>query len=251
MIPSSACPSWPPDRAANAAQEHRSYTTSWDTIRGRRERALLSVLPTYKETNVTLANRLAEHAFASVVRDLEGFGSSLNEKHRAALHRIVQTYSSMACGETTGRFAFDLPTGCGKTQSVIAWCQAVHELQSGHSVVIAASKVEELCELKRKLVEKGVPKESIGLIHSKHFDPVRAEEFLTTRDPSGLRPTTGTGRKEYASLPRTVDNETRPFLLVTHSRVQSRRTNVDLLNSFNGKPRDGLASEKWRVPCEQ
>jgi citrate synthase len=32
MIPWSACQSWPPDRAANAAQEHRSYTTPWDTI---------------------------------------------------------------------------------------------------------------------------------------------------------------------------------------------------------------------------
>src|SRR6266852_2112323 len=36
MIPSSACPSWQPDIAANAAQEHRSYTTSWDTIRAMR-----------------------------------------------------------------------------------------------------------------------------------------------------------------------------------------------------------------------
>jgi hypothetical protein len=32
MIPSSACPSWLPDRAANAAQERPSYTTSWGTI---------------------------------------------------------------------------------------------------------------------------------------------------------------------------------------------------------------------------
>ena len=33
MIPSSACQPWQPDRAANAAQEQRSYTTSRDTIR--------------------------------------------------------------------------------------------------------------------------------------------------------------------------------------------------------------------------
>jgi hypothetical protein len=32
MIPPSACPSWQPDIAANAAQEHHSYTTSRDTI---------------------------------------------------------------------------------------------------------------------------------------------------------------------------------------------------------------------------
>src|SRR5262249_52893178 len=43
---------------------------------------------------------------------------------------------------------------------------------------------------------------------------------------------------EYASLPKTPDNEARQFLLVTHSRVQSRRTNLDLLNTFNGRRRD-------------
>jgi hypothetical protein len=142
----------------------------------------------------------------------------------------------MACGEITGRFAFDLPTGCGKTQSVIAWCQTVHECQSGHSVVIAASKVEELCDIKRNLLDKGVPADSIGLVHSKAYDPNRAEEWLQTRNPQVLKPTAG--RREYASLPSTSGNEGRPFLLVTHSRVQSRRTNVDLLNTFEGRPRD-------------
>jgi transposase len=32
MITSSACPRWQADRAANAAEEHSSYTTRWDTI---------------------------------------------------------------------------------------------------------------------------------------------------------------------------------------------------------------------------
>jgi hypothetical protein len=32
MILSSACHLWQPDTAADAAQEHRSYTTRWDTI---------------------------------------------------------------------------------------------------------------------------------------------------------------------------------------------------------------------------
>src|SRR5262249_57957896 len=90
----------------------------------------------------TLASTLAEHAFDIVVRDLEGFGNHLNEAHRQALRRMLETYSLMACSEITGRFAFDLPTGCGKTQSLIAWCQAVYETRSGHSAVIATSKVE-------------------------------------------------------------------------------------------------------------
>src|SRR5579863_3793258 len=32
MIPSSVCPPWQPEQAANAAQDSRSYTTSWGTI---------------------------------------------------------------------------------------------------------------------------------------------------------------------------------------------------------------------------
>ena len=100
---------------------------------------------------------------------------------------MLEIYSSMACGEIAGRFAFDLPTGCGKTQSLIAWCQAVHEIKSGHSAVIATSKVEELCNIKRKLIAKGVPEECVGLVHSKLCDQERVREWLLTRDPSALK----------------------------------------------------------------
>lgn len=186
---------------------------------------------------MTLASTLADAAFAIVVRDLEGFGNRLTDQHRQALRRMLETFSSMACGELTCRFAFDLPTGCGKTQSVIAWCQAVHETQSGHSAVIAASKVEELCDIKRKLIAKSIPEECIGLIHSKDYDLQRTQAWLQSRDPAALKQSRGSGPGEYASLPRTFDNETRPFLLVTHSRLQSRRTNLDLLNTFDGNPR--------------
>src|ERR1051325_2448422 len=125
---------------------------------------------------------LTKEAFTILASDLESYGNRLNEQHRQALRRMLETYSSMACGEITGRFAFDLPTGCGKTQSLIAWCQAVHESRSGHSTVIAASKVEELCDIKRKLIDKGLAEECIGLTHSKEYDTKRAEDWLRTRD---------------------------------------------------------------------
>jgi hypothetical protein len=32
MLPLSLCRLWQPDRAANAAQDSRSYTTAWGTI---------------------------------------------------------------------------------------------------------------------------------------------------------------------------------------------------------------------------
>jgi predicted nucleic acid-binding protein len=183
---------------------------------------------------LTLANPLAEHAFRIVVQDLEGFGNHLNDTHRLALRQIVETYSAMARGALKGRFAIDLPTGCGKTQSLIAWCQAVHELQTGHSVVVAASKVEELCDIKRKLIAKDVPEDSIGLIHSKEYDETLADKWRRTLDPNVLRQ----GCTEYASLPPTQDNGTRPFLLVTHSRIQTRPTNADLLNTYRGQARN-------------
>src|SRR5580698_5787500 len=37
MLPSSACRPWQPEQAANAAQDGRSYTTPWGTIRLRRQ----------------------------------------------------------------------------------------------------------------------------------------------------------------------------------------------------------------------
>src|ERR1700736_2393648 len=40
MLPSSLCRLWQPDRAANAAQDNRSYTTAWGTIFHRTRTAL-------------------------------------------------------------------------------------------------------------------------------------------------------------------------------------------------------------------
>ena len=39
MIPSSTCQHWQTDRAANAAQENRSYTTPWDTTKAEKHGA--------------------------------------------------------------------------------------------------------------------------------------------------------------------------------------------------------------------
>src|ERR1700704_4973421 len=184
---------------------------------------------------MTLASTLAEHAFSIVVRDLEGFGSRLNDKHRRALGRMMETYSSMACGEIAGRFAFDLPTGCGKTQSLIAWCQAVHEIKSGHSAVIATSKVEELCNIKRKLIEKGVPEECVGLVHSKLYDEERAEMWKQTRDPSVLMG--NGGEREYAALPKTRDNRRCCFVQKNNGGEKRKKSTPPPPTPCGGSPR--------------
>jgi len=48
----------------------------------------------------------------------------------------------------------------GKTQSVIALCEAFHELKRADiSVAVAASKVEALCEVKRDMLRAGIPED--------------------------------------------------------------------------------------------
>jgi hypothetical protein len=153
---------------------------------------------------------LTDRAFARLVSNLEGFGNRLTEKHREALYCVVGRFTMLANGAVSGRFAYDLPCGGGKTQAIVAWCAACHELGLPYSVAVCASKVEALCDLKRDLMANGVPEEKIGLIHS--------------YGPKG------------ASLPPTEGNEERQFLLVTHARVRSPQA-LAQFNTYRGRAR--------------
>lgn len=162
-------------------------------------------------------------AFEIVTRNLSAFGNTLGNAHSAALMELVGAFTSLAFGLTKGRFAYPLPTGMGKTQSIIAWCSALVDLNyKDISVAVAASKVEALCQLKRDLIANGVPADSIGLIHSfKHDASIRCNL------PSG-----------FASEPTTPDNEDRPIMLVTHNRIH--KGNLKQFNEYQGAPRNLL-----------
>ena len=59
------------------------------------------------------------------------------------------------------------------------------------SVAVAASKVEALCEMKRSLLEIGVPESKIGLIHSKRYDLAKVEAvnlYITKGNARGATP---------------------------------------------------------------
>jgi hypothetical protein len=156
------------------------------------------------------ARDLTNNALARLVANLEGFGTVLSTGHREALLRILGMFSLLASGKSAGRYAFDLDTGCGKTQAVVAWCAALVESGLPWSVAVACSKVEALCTLKRDLIRNGVPAEKIGLRHS---------------------------YGDAASEACDADAEERPILLLTHNRV---RGSVDLERSlrYRGKRRD-------------
>lgn len=165
------------------------------------------------------ADALTDTALVSLIDSLSGFGNTIGHDHRAALRRILDAFTAMASGTQQGRYAYDLPTGAGKTQSIVAWCVAVHRLGLPYSVMVAASKVEALCTLKRDLIAAGVPDDMIGLEHSYGF--------------AG-----GTRGEDIASLPATGQNDQRQFVLVTHSKVRRKGSNILTLNQYRGAPRD-------------
>lgn len=186
------------------------------------------------DDQLVIPRKLALETLSILIPRLQAFGSTLSQPHQVALSQIVSAYSCLASGTITGRFAADLPVGCGKSQSAVAWCAAVHRLGLPFSVAIAASRVESLCDLYRDLEALGIPSSKIGLIHSYGFDQRRADEWMKGRSPDTL---SLNGRTAFASVPATDGNHQRQFLLVSHNLMKSGQ-DVDRFNAYQGRPRD-------------
>ena len=180
---------------------------------------------------------LPKMALSILVGELQGYGNRLSVAHKKALGALLKGYTRMAFRDELrwgnsgrddirplqGRWAVALDTGCGKSMSIAAWCAALYRfpgIGEGPGVAIAASRVEALCDLKRKLVGLGIPADRIGLHHSYKYDPALAHE-----PPSG-----------YASEPATTNHDGKQFMLITHSRVRGERGLSDC-NTFQSKPR--------------
>jgi hypothetical protein len=150
---------------------------------------------------------LSSTAFSILTADLEGYGNVLGSMHRAALLELVDTFTGYCTGALSGRRAFGLPTGMGKTSALVSFITALHRLGYAAPVSVAASKVEALCKIKRDLVAHGVPASVIGLKHA----------------VSGAsEPSTG--------------NESHLVQLVTHARIRSGR-DFALFGTHHGVPR--------------
>lgn len=166
-------------------------------------------------------HKLTETAFSILVGNLTSYGNVLSIEHKHALYELLMNYTKMIQGTASGRFAFGLDTGMGKTESVVALITAIHELGLDHvSILVCQSKVEGLCELKRKLMTMGVPEDTIGLIHSYKHDSAKLGNL-----PEG-----------YASLPCTPKDDHRQFQLVTHNRVKGGG-DISKFNTYRDEPR--------------
>ena len=124
--------------------------------------------------------QLIDRSLTKLIGNLNRYGNNVSNRQTKALKEILTAYTEMASGQMKGRYAFPLGTGLGKTQSIVAWLSAANEigLLDDISVAVSASKIEALCELKRDLIENGIPKHMIGLIHSYKYSEIKAEEYL-------------------------------------------------------------------------
>ena len=171
----------------------------------------------------------SQQAFLHLIEQLKEYGNNPGPDQIETLAGVLKAYTDMVQDKLSGRYALPLPTGFGKTQSIVAWVSQLYKSGiTDKSVAVCASKVEELCSIKRDLISEGVPDEHIGLLHSYRYDQETAEAFLAGEEdlPPG-----------YASMPSTDKHQEKQILLVTHNRVRGQ-SEVDQFNLFQGKERD-------------
>lgn len=176
----------------------------------------------------TFGSRLADRAHAILMREMESFGNRMSIEHKVALHNLEYAYTDTIIGMNQGRVAWPMSVGGGKTESVAALAAAAAELGEDISLLVSQNTIEALCKLKRRMIALGVPSQSIGLVHSKLYDPERAED---ARNPE--LPTTN-----YASEPSITDSPSNyRFLLASHEMLKTRE-DIHELNRFGGAERD-------------
>lgn len=189
-----------------------------------------------KSINGISHEKLTNDALDKLLETLRKYGNSPSQEQIEALYELLGTYTLMAQKVTQGRIAFPMATGLGKTQSIVAWVSTLYQRGVKHiSLAVCASKVEALCDLKRDLIEAGVPEDHIGLLHSYQFDQSKADLYMADKAP--LPP-------GYASLPCNSEGSRNggsdhQILLVTHNRVRGNG-DITRFNLYKGKPRDLL-----------
>lgn len=174
---------------------------------------------------------LTHNAHRALLTTLEHFGNELSDEHKRALEHLLWTYTDMALGVAAARrVAFPIAVGGGKTQSIVAWCSALYQMGYRHvGVLVAANKVEGLCDLKRDLIKQGIPAECIGLRHSYGYDTATARAYLEAG--AELPP-------RFASLPADVGEPSSfQFLLVTHERLRAASDITENTAHKNGERR--------------
>lgn len=166
-----------------------------------------------------LADELTEMAVDHLSRTLTLRGNVLAPEQIRAFRELMETYTRIALGDLRGFHSFPLPTGMGKTTSIVSWCVSAYRLGVDVSVAIASQRLKNLEDIRRMLVDQGIPDREIGFVHR------HSEEKATSE---GLAPATPAPQH-------------RRFVLCSHALLERQRSDLRLsVLDFHGRPRDLL-----------
>lgn len=148
------------------------------------------------------------------------------EQQLKALYALMDNLSRLAFGEITGRYAWALPVGCGKTQSITHWCSAVVKSQLDFGVAIACSQVNALNDINDFLVkELHVPQSKIGTLAGRD----KAKDV--------------TGRHVF-------NGRESQILLMTHARVHMGENELARYWQYQGQERHVLCFDESLISAQ-
>ena len=165
-----------------------------------------------------------EKSYLRLVTFLESVGNRLNIQHKMALHALVEAMTHMAEGTVSGRLAFGLATGTGKTSAIIEWCASVHELGLPHSIAVSSSRIDALVKMKEDMIKAGIPATMIGLLHE---SPKKAE------------------KNKLAAANTDTENADRQILLMSHQMIRASESNLQRYNTYKGAQRSLLVYDEF------
>lgn len=113
--------------------------------------------------------------------------ANLSELQLQALYALMDNLSRLAFGEITGRYAWPLPMGFGKTQSIKHWSATMAKSGLPFGVAIACSQLRALNEINDCLVNDfGVPQSKIGTLVSTDKAPQGSGRFVADGNGSQI-----------------------------------------------------------------
>lgn len=169
----------------------------------------------------TKRKELIDLAYSYTLYLLLKYGNKLNEEHAKAIYKIINGFVDTIEGENI-KLAFPLFCGGGKTTCIRGLLIAITKLDLNYSVVVSASQIKALCDLKIDLISDGIPESKIGLIHSKQYDPEKIN------------------MDGYAQLPSNTNEEIQvmPFVLVSHCKIKHPKTCLESYNTYQDRKRN-------------
>jgi hypothetical protein len=204
--------------------------------------------------------QVSNEAFAILKNILETHGTTLGKAQFDILKHLVILYFKIMTGRSLGvesRVVAPLPTGYGKTSSIVATIVALHRAQEdpahpAHkeawqaSLGVSAWRIESLAELKRELVNQCGPGilPKLGLIHSYQFSQEKLELAKRTGQPLPAG---------FVSEPAILaEPQSKPFMLLSHNKIKNAtdETQLQEFMQYQGKDRSLLVWDESLLPSE-